>query len=157
MPRSIRSILVLAVLGPAVGCYQYVPVAEPAPAMVEGTLVRVHLGTPRSFDVAGFTAHEIQRVDGSMLRRDQGDWVVAAQALYAAGGNRFDAAAYALTIPASAVARAEVRAVSWWRSAVSAVVVGVGVYLASEAMQGTSSSGDGGSGGDPPRSVIPGG
>ncbi|MEX2471621.1 MAG: hypothetical protein WEA34_05545 [Gemmatimonadota bacterium] len=157
MPRSLSSILLLVVLGPTVGCYQYVAVAEPAPPMVEGTPVRVHLGTPRSFDVAGFTAHEIQRVDGSMLRRDHGAWVVAAEALYAAGGNRFDAAAYALTIPESAVARAEVRAVSWWRSAVSAVLVGVGVYLASEALQGTSSSGDGGGGGDPPRSVIPGG
>lgn len=157
MPRSLRSIFVLAVLGPAVGCYQYVSIAEPAPAMVEGTPVRVYLGTPRSFDVAGFTAHEVHRVDGSMLRRDQGEWVVAAQALYAVGGNRFDAAAYALTIPASAVARTEVRAVSWWRSAVSVAAVGVGLFLASEALQGTSSSGDGGGGGEPPRSVIPGG
>lgn len=157
MPRSLHSILVLAALGPAVGCYQYVPVAEPAPANVEGARVRMHLGTPRSFDVAGFTAHEIHRVDGSILHRDQGEWVVAAQALYAAGGNRFDAAAYALTIPASAVARAEVRAVSWWRTAVSAVAAGVGIFLASEAIQGTSSSGDGGGGGDPPRSVMPGG
>ena len=157
MPRSLRSMFVLAVLGPAGGCYHYVPVAEPVPAMAEGTPVRVHLGAPRSFDVAGFTAHDVHRVDGSVIRRDQGEWVVAAQALHAAGGNRFDAAAYALTIPASAVSSTEVRTVSWWRTAVSAVAVGVGVFLASEAMQGTSSSGDGGGGGDPPRSVVPGG
>lgn len=157
MPRSLRHLLVLAALGPAVGCYHYVPVAEPAPAMSEGTPVRVHLGAPRSFDVAGFTAHDVHRVDGSVISRDQEEWIVAAQALHAAGGNRFDAAAYALTIPAGAISSAEVRAVSWWRTAVSAVAAGIGIFLASEAMQGTSSSGDGGGGGDPPRSVVPGG
>jgi hypothetical protein len=156
MPRSLRIIFTLAAVAPAaVGCYHYAPLVEPAPAIAEGTPVRVHLATPRSFDVSGFTAHDVQRVDGSLLSRDQGEWVIAAQALHATGGNRFDAAAYALTIPASAMAGTEVRQFSWWRSAVSAVVVGFGVVLASEALQGTSSSGDGG-GGEPNRTVIPG-
>ena len=149
--RSIPSLVLLFSLG---ACYQFVPLSEPVPVLEEGTPVRVHLSTPRSFDVSGYTAHEVHRVDGSLLRRSRDEWVVAATAMYAAGGARFDPASFALTVPASEVGTAEVRQLSWWRTVVSAVGVGVGIFLASEAIQGTSSSGDGG-GVDPGRILIP--
>ena len=154
MTRTRRSIFVWTAVLSTAACYQYVPLEEPAPALVEGTPVRVHLSTPRSFDVSGYTAHDVHRVDGSLVRRSSSEWVVAATAMYAAGGARFDPASFALTVPAGDIGTAEVREVSWWRTVVSAVGVGVGIFLASEAIQGTSSSGNGG-GPDPGRAVIP--
>ncbi len=145
------ALLLVLVVG---GCYQYVPLSDPAPPLEEGTPVRLHLSAPRSFDVSGYTAHEVYRVDGALVRRDQNQWVMAATALYAAGDARFDPASFSLTVPASAIGTAEVKELSWWRTVVSAVGVGVGIFLASEAIQGTSSSGNGG-GVDPGRTVIP--
>jgi hypothetical protein len=153
VPRPALELLVLLLL-PMAACYQYVPLQSPSPAMSEGTPVRVHLGTPRSFDVSGYTAHDVHRVDGSLVQRTEGEWVVAATAMYAAGGARFDPASFALTVPAGDIDTVEVRKLSWWRTVVSAVGVGVGIFLASEAIQGTSSSGNGG-GPDPGRAVIP--
>lgn len=154
MTRNLRSPLSLVLLACVAGCYQYVPLSEPAPPLEEGTPVRVHLSTPRSFDVSGYTAHEVHRVDGSLVRRSQDAWVVAATAMYAAGDVRFDPASFSLVVPSSAIRTAEVKRLSWWRTAVSAVGVGVGIFLASEAIQGTSSSGNGG-GVDPGRILIP--
>ena len=153
MPRVPRLPLLLLLSFLTGGCYQYVPLADPAPPLQEGTLVRVHLSTPRSFDVSGYTAHEVHRVDGALVSRSQEDWVVAATAMYAAGDARFDPASFSLTVPSSAIGTAEVRELSWWRTVVSAVGVGVGIFLASEAIQGTSSSGNGG-GIDPGRTRI---
>ena len=96
VPRLPLSLLLSLLMG---GCYQYVPLADPAPPLEEGTLVRVHLSTPRSFDVSGYTAHEVHRVDGALVYRSQEDWVVAASAMYAAGDARFDPASFSLTVP----------------------------------------------------------
>ncbi len=154
MTRRLRPLLSLVLLANVGGCYQYVPLSTPSPPLEEGTSVRLHLGTPRSFDVSGYTAHEVHRVDGSLVHRSQNEWVVAASAMYAAGDARFDPASFSLTVPSSAIRTAEVKRLSWWRTAVSAVGVGVGIFLASEAIQGTSSSGNGG-GVDPGRTLIP--
>jgi hypothetical protein len=137
------------------GCYHYVPLQEAASPLPEGTPVRVHLSMPRSFDVPGFTAHDIGRVDGSLLDRRDDAWVIAATSMYGTGGNQFDAGTFALDVPAGAIARAEVRAHSWWRTTFAAVAGAVGIYVLSEALQGTSSGGTGVPGDGDGRSVIP--
>lgn len=153
--RSFASIwptLALLVFG---GCYHYVPVSEIDPALAEGTPVRVHLESPRSFDVSGYTAHDVGRVDGPLVERTSEAWVLSANSLYSTSGNTFEAGSWALTIPASSVATAEARTVSWWRTATATVASLVGVYVLSEALQGTSRTGAGGPGGDETRAVVP--
>jgi hypothetical protein len=156
MQRSTRLLtLTLAVLPAAGGCYHYVPLAEPTAPVAEGTSVRVHLSAPRSFDVSGFTAHGVGRVDGALVERRGDAWVVAANSLYASGGNRFDAGAFVLDVPNSSVASTEVRTHSWWRTGVAGVAGLVGIYFLSEAMRGTSTSGTDGPGNGGERVVIP--
>jgi hypothetical protein len=155
MQRSTRLVtLALAVL-PAAGCYHYVPLAEPTASVAEGTSVRMHLSAPRSFDVSGFTAHGVGRVDGALVERRSDAWVVAANSLYASGGNRFEAGAFVLDVPTSAVSSTEVRTHSWWRTGVAGVAGLVGIYFLSEAMRGTSTSGTDGPGNGGERVVIP--
>ena len=156
MKRFIRCLAFAALILPvASACYHYVPLQEAGPAVSEGTPVRVHLREPRSFDVSGYTAHDIRRVDGSLIDRTSDAWVVAARSLYGMGGNQFDAGAFSLEMPASAIAAAEVRTHSWWRTAVAGVAGGVGIYLLSELLQGTSSGGTGVPDDGGNRSVIP--
>lgn len=155
MQRIPRCIVAAAIALPALGgCYQFVPLEEATPAVAEGTPVRVHLRAPRSFDVSGYTAHDIRRIDGSLLDRSGEAWIVAARSMYGMGGNRFEAGSFALDVPASAISAAEVRSLSWWRTAVASVAGAVGIYFLSEALQGTSTGGSGVPG-DDPRSVIP--
>jgi len=141
---SLRPLLpLLAVLLPSLaGCFHYAP-SEAAPTLEPGAAVRLHFDPPRSFDVSGFTAHEVHRVDGSIMERAADAWVIAAGTLHASQDNRFDAAAYPLAIPAADVGRVEVRTLSRWRSAAAGVLGVVAIYFLSEAMQGSSSSGDG--------------
>ena len=156
MQRFTRCLAVAAVIFPAVsGCYHYVPLEDAGPAVTEGTPVRVHLSDPRSFEVSGYTAHDIRRVDGSLIERRSDAWVVAATWMYGMAGNQFDAGAFALEMPASAIAVAEVRTHSWWRTAVAGVAGGVGIYLLSELLQGTSSGGTGVPDDGGTRAVIP--
>ena len=156
MQRSTRIVtLLLAVLPLAGGCYHYVPMAEPTASVPEGTSVRMHLSAPRSFDVSGFTAHGVGRVDGALVERRSDAWVVAANLLYATGGNRFEAGAFVLDVPNSAIASTEVRTHSWWRTGVAGVAGAIGIYILAEALQGTSSSGSGGPGNGGDRVVIP--
>lgn len=157
MQRFTRCLAVSALILPLMGgCYHYVPLEDAGPAVTEGTPVRVHLSAPRSFDVSGYTAHDIRRVDGSLIERTNDAWVVAATAMYGMAGNQFDPGAFALEMPAGAIASAEVRTHSWWRTAVAGVAGGVGIYLLSELMQGTSSGGTGVPDDGGNRSVIPG-
>lgn len=150
--RSFRALAVLA-LAPLAGCYHYV--TAPSPPAEPGSAVRVHLTAPRSFDVSGFTAHDVHRVDGSLVEREPEAWVVAADALHARGGNRFNAASWALTIPAEAFDRVEVRTFSGWRTAVASVAAAVAIYFGSEAIKGSSSTPGGDSGDGGGRAVIP--
>lgn len=154
---SLRPLLptLTALLLPVVaGCYAYVP-SGPASSLQPGAAVRVHLDPPRSFDVSGFTAHEVHRVDGSVMERAPEGWVIAAGTLHASGDNRFNAASYPLTIAARDMGSVEVRALSRWRSVAAGILGAAAIFLASEAMQGSSSGGDG----DPPpngqRTIIP--
>lgn len=156
MQRSSRlAALVFAVLPVAGGCYHYVQLAEPTESVAEGTSVRMHLSEPRSFDVSGFTAHNVGRVDGALVERRGDAWVVAANALYASGGNRFEAGAFVLDVPNGVIASTEVRTHSWWRTGVAGAASLVGVYFLAEAMRGTSTRGTGGPGDGGDRVVIP--
>jgi hypothetical protein len=153
---SLRPLLpVLAVLLlAAAGCFHYAP-SGTAPTLESGAAVRMHLDPPRSFDVSGFTAHEVHRVDGSVVERAADGWVIAAGTLHASQDNRFAAAAYPLTIAAEDVGRVEVRTFSRWRSVAAGVLGAVAIFFVSEAMQGSSSSGDGDPPPTGPRILIP--
>ncbi|MDZ7780724.1 MAG: hypothetical protein U5R14_12445 [Gemmatimonadota bacterium] len=144
--------VVLLVFG---GCYHYVPLSEADPAVAEGTPVRVHLDPPRSFDVSGYTAHDVGRVEGSLVERTSDSWILSARSLHATSGNSFQAGSWALTIPATSVATAEARTVSWWRTATATVASLFGIYVLSEALQGTSRTGTDGSDGGEVRAVVP--
>lgn len=117
--------------------------------------MRVHLEAPQSFDVSGYTAHGVRRIDGPLLEMDRDAWVVAAHAMHAEGGARFEPSGFPVSIPASAIASTEVRTLSRWRTAFATVGVLVGIYFASEAIQGTSSSGSGGVDGGGDRILVP--
>jgi hypothetical protein len=156
MQRFLRCLAAAAIVLPAVGgCYHFVPLEEASRQVAEGRSVRVHLSAPRSFEVSGYTAHDIRRLDGSLIERSSDAWVVAATSMYGMGGNRFEAGSFALDVPASAIAAAEVRTHSWWRTAVASVAGVVGIYFLSEMLQGTSTGGSGGPGDGDSRSVIP--
>lgn len=156
MQRFLGCFAAAAIILPtAGGCYHFVPLEEATPAVVDGRSIRLHLSVPRSFDVSGYTAHEIRRLDGTLIARGSDAWVVAATSMYGMGGNQFEAGSFALDVPASAIAAAEVRVHSWWRTAVAGVAGAVGIYLLSEMLQGTSTGGSGVPGDGDPRSVIP--
>lgn len=148
-----RTALALVLVLP--GCFGYA--AAPAPVAVpSGADVRFHLEPVRSFDVSGYTAHGIGQVEGTLVQRDGDAWQVAARTLLATGGDRFRAHGFAVTIPEEAVTRVEVRRLSPWRTAAASLIAAVGAFVASELLQGTSSTGNQDPPGLPgPRAVIP--
>lgn len=151
-PLALRSALIALLVG---GCYQYTPLPPAAVPSSDGAPVRLHLATPRSFDVSGYTAHGVHRIDGPILERDRDAWVVAAHAMHAEGGARFDPSGFPVTILAADIASTDVRTLSRWRTAFATVGALVGIYLASEALQGTSASGSGGVDGGGDRILVP--
>jgi len=140
------------------GCYHFAPREPGTPPPAAGQPVRVHLSEPSSFDVSGFTAHQIQRLDGSLLERRDDAWVIGTQRMHAVGGDRFEAGSWALTVPDSRVAEVDVQRFSWTRSVVAG---GIGLAVIAVAIQAIQDA-DNMEGGEPPengsgggRSVIP--
>jgi hypothetical protein len=106
----------------------------------------------------GLHRPRVGRVDGALVERRSDAWVVAANSLYASGGNRFEAGAFVLDVPTSAV--------SSGRKCGPTVLVanrgggesrraGRDLLQLAEAMRGTSTSGTDGPGNGGERVVIP--
>jgi hypothetical protein len=140
-----RSLTVLSFLLAATGCYHYTPATTPSPP--QGTPLRVHLERPGSFELVGLTAHNIDRVDGEMVSRADGELVLSATWLYALTGNGFPGELWTVYVDASNIASLEERKLSWWRTGVIVLAGALGTYFGFDALYGTSASGGQGGGG----------
>lgn len=142
----VRLALPLLLLG---GCFPYAPLEGPAPE--PGADVRVSLARPRSFELLGFTAHDVQRVDGTLVRERSGALEVSADWVHAPRSGRFDGGGRIVSLQPEDVEVVEVRRHSWLRTGFVALLGSVAVYLGMEALQGASSTSDGtpGGGGEP--------
>lgn len=137
--RLVPPVLVLA------GCFPYVPNEGPPPP--PGSSVRVRLARPQSFELLGFTVHDVQRVDGTLVRERSGELEVSADWVLASASGRFDGGGRMVSLTPADIEAVEVRKHSWLRTGIVTVLGSVAIYAAMQAFQGSSASSTGGGGG----------
>ena len=89
--------LLLTFLFATEGCFHYVPDSEVAPT--RGSLIRVHLERPASFDLTRVTVNNVTTVHGELVRREAGDVILSAMWLDATIGDGFAGEGWTLRIP----------------------------------------------------------
>jgi hypothetical protein len=146
--KRMLSILVLAALPAATGCYHYVPLAPTSAP--QGTPVRARLATMSEFELAQFTVNNIDQVEGEMVRLDTDSLVLSATWLQAVTGNGYAGNGWTIRIPEANLAGFEQKRLSWWRTGVVVGGIAVGTWLGFEALGLSPSSGSGGGGTPPP-------
>lgn len=107
-------LLLLSAASALGGCYKYVPAA--GVSLPQAAPLRANLSRPLSFEISDITAHNIQRVDGELVRRDADLLVVSALWLDAATGVGYPGGGWTVTIPADALGELQVRRLDRWRT-----------------------------------------
>ena len=142
-----RLVCLLLTLPLAAGCYHYVPTTTTA-GHPQGTPLRAHLSTMSSFELSQITVNNIDRVEGELVRLDQGDVILSATWLQAVTGNGYPGNGWTVRIPEVNVTGVEKREISWWRTGVVMGAIAVGTWLGFEALGvgpfGTEGGGGGG-------------
>jgi len=126
------------------GCFHYVP--APLPEAPQGTPVRVILERPGPFELSGFTVHDVQRIEGEFVTRDERGLFLSATWLEAVSGQGFAGGGWTVRIEEEAMRSMEIRRVSWLKSGIVAAGIAIGSYLGFDAIRGSSGR-DGQSGG----------
>jgi len=139
-----RSPLLLTFLFATEGCFHYVPDSEVA--STRGSLIRVHLERPVSFDLTRVTVNNVTTVHGELVRREAGDVILSAMWLDATIGDGFAGEGWTLRIPEANVSALEVKRISWWRMGIAMIGGAAFTFLGFDIL-GTGSEGSGGGGG----------
>ncbi len=129
------------------GCYHYVPTERYA--QPRGTAVRASLDSLASFELSAVTVNNIERVDGEMVRLDQGDMVLSASWLHSIIGNGFDGGGWTVRIPESNLMSLQLKKVSLWRTGVVIGGLVLATWVGFDQLGGGTQAGGGGGGTGP--------
>ena len=138
MRRTLTLVLALAVPSLA-GCYTYVPAAG-AP-LSRGAPLRADLSRPMSFELPELTAHNIDRVEGELVRRDPDELVLSASWLDGVTGTGYPGRGWTLTIPGDALDDLRVKRLDRWRTGAVLVAAVAATWLGFDALRGSEGSG----------------
>lgn len=131
------------------GCYSWVGTG---PAELErGDRVRVYLSEPSSFDVGSLTANNVVRLDAENVRWEDGQLVLSAWWLTAAGGREFAGDGRTVYVSGERIDLIERRQINGIETGLVVAGTVVGLVLLGAAVGGTGGAGGngGGNGGTP--------
>jgi hypothetical protein len=118
--KILKYLPMLALILLAEGCFQYVPVG--GTPLDRGSLIRLRLERPASFELTQVTVNDVSIVNGEWVASDAGDMLLSATWLESFNGIGYDGENLTLRIPEANVSTLEAKRFSWWRT--GAVLLG---------------------------------
>lgn len=150
MTYRIRLLQRLVLLLLVSGCYQYVPVEQPAPLPAPGEEVRVRLASPQPLELGTITVQDIAMIEGDVYRTEADTLAVFSRKLYTTYGFKHETNGAVYFLPPSEIRLLEVRQLRPAQTALTAAALTGGTLLFFDLALGVFGGGGGPQGGGDP-------